>query len=186
MLTKWLDEKVKYDGSQLQALRNYLEHKMLGDSVLAWRGACDVSFDNMKDGEDLLDRSTIRGDDMVHFIFEIFDVSLFAGVCFQRLVADLAKTTLLELASSKPEIVREGDDLYLMPDRRKFSISIAIPSLNSALIHFAINATNKGTPVPTASLEDVNIDPKAFAASLMKKTQKELQSTREATWKVRP
>lgn len=186
MKTLWLDSREAYDGAQLRPLRNYLEHGQLGDSVVAWRGACDVSFAHMKDGEDLLAQAAIRGDDMVHFIFELFDVSLFAGVTFQRLFADLARRAVGELAGRPVTLAREGDDLYLMPDRRKLSISIAIPSLNSVLIHFAVNVANRGTPVPTAALEEWGVDPRAFAERAMALAVEEHSSVREATWKVRP
>lgn len=193
MKALWLDKREKYDGAQLKPLRNYLEHKQLGDSVVAWRGACDVSFANMKDGEDLLAQAAIAGSDMVHFVFELFDVSLFAGVAFQRLFADLARQAVTELAAkpSAPSVTalmltREGDDLYFMPERRKLSISIAIPSLNSVLIHFAVNVSNKGTPVPTAALKEWGVDPRKFAERAMALAREEHSSIREATWKVRP
>ena len=38
MMTLWVNEKIAYDGSQLEPLKNYLKYRVLGDSVVAWRG----------------------------------------------------------------------------------------------------------------------------------------------------
>lgn len=186
MLTLWKEEVFKYDGTQLKPLWNYLEHGLLGTSCVAWRGPCEVSFEQMKDGEDLRDASAIRGDEMLHFIFEIFDEKLFAGVSFQRLVADLARSTAQSLGKGPAlPLLREGDDVWSADRSKKLSISVAIPTLNSTLIHYAVNVTNRGTPVPTLSLEDLQINPKTFAEALMKNCSEEYLSIRQATWKVR-
>jgi hypothetical protein len=54
------------------------------------------------------------------------------------------------------------------------------------MIHFALNITNEGTPVPTCSLEDLQIDPKNFAEKVLKAFSEEYVSITEATQKVRP
>src|SRR5271170_214163 len=115
MKAKFLDSQSKYDGSQLVSLHNYLKHGLMGDSIVSWVGACDVSFDHMVDGEDLLLAARIAGDRMLHFIVEKFDVSLFAAVGLQRLLACLVKDQIRVLASEKKlggELLRSGDDIY--------------------------------------------------------------------------
>ena len=47
MKTLWLENKLKYDGKQLQPLFNYLSHGILGDSLVGWQGACDIPFEHM-------------------------------------------------------------------------------------------------------------------------------------------
>lgn len=66
------------------------------------------------------------------------------------------------------------------------SISIATRSLVSTLIHFGVNVTNEGTPVETSSLEDLEIEPDAFAESLMRGFLVECNSITAARAKVRP
>lgn len=185
MKTKWIDEKIKYDGSQLKSLYAYLNYELAGDSILAWQGACDISFENMADGEDLLQKAQICGSDMLHFMIEIFHKPLFAAVALQRLTASLAHDLIQEMAD-KPsdQITRDGDDIYW--NTKKLSISIAAPSPVSCMIHFAVNLSNDGTPVPTCSLKDLNIQPKLFAHKLMEAIQKEYVSMEFATVKVRP
>jgi hypothetical protein len=180
--TKWLSITEKYDGTQLKSLFAYLNHKILGDSCVAWRGPCSVSFEHMVDGEDLLDKSEIRGSDMVHFIIEIFDRELMSGVLLQRLFASIAKDVLTELAPSQP-VVRSGDDLYWK--KKKLSISIATQSPTSTLVHFAINVSTKGTPVPAAGLEDLKVNVKTFASRCLSVLEEEYTSSLEATQKVR-
>lgn len=182
--TKWIPKKINYDGTQLRSLFGYLDHGVLGESVISFRGSCDVSFEHMVDGEDLLDRSKIQGSDMVHFIFEIFEKSLFAGVLLQRLFASVVSEVLNELTSKKDlNLTRSGDDLFYKSG--KLSISIATRSPNSVMIHFAVNVSNKGTPVKTAALEDLGIDPKEFALACLEKIKIEYDSVCEATYKVR-
>lgn len=186
MKTLFLEADELYDGRQLVSLRNYLKHKILGDSMVAWVGPCNVSLDHMVDGEDLLAGAEIRGGRMVHFIAELFDSTLFAGVGIQRLLASLVLETLRDLSpvrSTAESLTRDGDDILFK--QQKLSISIATQSPVSTLIHFAVNVTNDGTPVPTLSLHDLQVDPVEFAKVILKKFEVEVTSIREATQKVR-
>lgn len=185
MKIKWLKQTECYDGTQLRSLYAYLQHKILGDSVVAWRGACDVSFAHMVDGEDLLDQSAICGSDMIHFIFEIFEQNLMSGVLLQRLFANLVREVILEMSPIKNlPISRTGDDLYWKG--RKLTISIATRSPVSTLVHFAINVSNEGTPVKTASLTDLKVNWRNFTERCLQLVQREYESSLDATRKVRP
>ena len=183
MKTLWIKKSISYDGSQLRPLFAYLEHGIMGDSVVAFRGPCKVDFKNMIDGEDLLAKSEIQGSNMLHFIFEIFDRNLITGVFLQRLFASIVIDVLHDNTESK-KFLREGDDIYY--GKKKLSISIASNSSRSTMIHFAVNISNKGTPVPTCSLSDFSIEAKDFANECLRKIQKEYVSICEATVKVRP
>ncbi len=185
--TLWIDKKFAYDGTQLRTLFAYLEHRVLGNSCVAWAGPCDISFDHMVDGEDLLEQSPIRGSLMLHFIIESFDGDLFSAVCLQRLFASIVRDVIFAQAQVKllgTDIQRSGDDLYWQ--NKKLSISIASRARVSNLIHFAINISNEGTPVPTASLEDFSLEPKKFALECMRILANEYSSSLLATRKVKP
>lgn len=183
MKMKWVDQNFKYDGSQLHSLFAYLDHQILGDSIVAWRGECDIPFGHMVDGEDLLQESQIQGSDMLHFIIEMFDRNLREAVWVQRLFASIVMNLLME---KKPDLRlrRDGDDIYWQ--EQKLSISIATCSPVSALVHFAVNISNQGTPVPTCALQDWNIDPEVFAQDCLEKFCQEFQSVVIATQKVKP
>lgn len=186
MKTYWVPSEFRYDGTQLRSLYAYLEHGVLGDSIVSWIGPCDVAFDHMVDGEDLLARAEIRGSRMVHFITEKFDCSLFAAVALQRLMASICMAVVRELspqAEISNQLVRKGDDLFF--NDQKLNISIATLSPTSALIHFAVNVSNAGTPVRTLCLEDLEIEPKEFAIELMQRVAAEVNEIIQATQKVR-
>ncbi len=189
MKSLFIDKKFPYDGTQLHSLFAYLEHQILGDSIVAWQGACDISFAHMVDGEDLNAKSEIRGGDMLHFIIEKFDMKLNGAVYMQRLLAAHAFDLVREkLASSgrledTTKLKREGDDIYFAD--AKLSISIATVSPVSALVHFAVNVNNENTPVKTVSLSDFKIDPKSFASELLKRFTIEASTAEEASMKVK-
>lgn len=188
MKFQWIDKKVDYDGSQLRSLFSYMEFGILGDSIIGFRGACDVSIGHMIDGEDRRQNQKICGSDMIHFLVELFDCDLLAGVGVQRVLASLLKDALVsENPELAPRFTREGDDIYFMSEhgeKKKFSISIATRSPVSTLVHFAFNVSNEGTPVPTCALNDFEIDPADFVPNALKAAAQEIQSMREATQKV--
>ncbi len=214
MKSLFIAKDFAYDGSQLRSLFAYLDHGVQGTSIVSWIGACDISNEHMIDGEDLLAGETIAGSRMVHFIIERFETQLFGAVALQRLMAaivlDLVRervakalpgavtaATSERASSAKAEaaaagahakliatdIRRDGDDIFV--GEGKLSISIATVTPVSALIHFAVNVSNKGTPVKTASLEDLGIDAKAFAKEVMARVVREVESIETATVKVR-
>lgn len=182
MKSLYIEKQMTYDGTQLSSLYAYLNHKILGNSIVSWQGPCFVSLAHMVDGEDLLQEATIAGSMMMHFIVEVFERDLFAGVALQRLLASIVRDQLQVHADQV--LTRDGDDIYL--EDRKLSISIATRSPVSTLIHFAVNVTNEGTPVKTLSLEDLKVDPKTFAEMIMQKFAAEYESILKATQKVRP
>ncbi len=185
MKIHWIEKPFAYDGTQLQSLFAYLGYGLLGDSIIAWQGPCEVSFEHMVDGEDLRDQSAIRGSDMLHFIVETFGRDLFAGVGLQRLLASLGADLLRESVSEdlRGSVRRDGDDIFV--GQRKFSISIATVSPTSCLIHFAVNVSNEGTPVPTAALGEFKIPARDFAHKLMERFAAEYKSICDVTMKVK-
>lgn len=182
MKTKYIENKISYDGSQLGPLYAYLQHQIKGHSIIAFAGPCNVTFEHMVDAEDLVDKSLICSDQMLHFIIEIFDQSLLAAVALQRLLTCIAQEIIVE--QSEKKITREGDDLYF--NQKKLSVSIASRSAVSLMIHFGLNIDNTGTPVVTCCLKDFGLDPKTFAELLMRKFSSEFNSIVEATQKVKP
>jgi len=186
MHTKWISESIHYDGTQLKPLFTYLKCGIIGDSIISWKGSCDVSFEHMVDGEDFIAGSSIAGSEMIHFIVEVFDRELATGVLIQRIFASIIKDLLIELSSDLDEqsLVRDGDDLYW--GDRKLSISVASKSSISTMVHFAVNVSNNGTPVKTCSLEDLRVDPSEFASAAMDALSLEWSSILNATRKVKP
>jgi hypothetical protein len=190
MKSQWIDKKIDYDGSQLRPLFAYMEFGLLGDSIVGFRGACEVSPERMIDGEDKRQAQEIRGSDMIHFVVELFECDLLAGVGVQRLLAAVVKDALVhESPELAPRFTREGDDVYFLSEtgeKKKFSISIATKSPTSTLVHFAFNVSNEGTPVPTCSLSDFDIEAGEFAKAVLEGARGEIESMRAACRKVFP
>jgi hypothetical protein len=187
VLSLFVEDKKAYDGSQLRSLFAYLTYGVLGNSVVSWVGPCNVSFEHMVDGEDLLAQSPIEGAEMLHFIIEVFDRDLFSGVALQRLFSSIIRDYLQNEARAAlggDILERDGDDIFW--GEKKLNISIATKSPVSTLIHLAINVTNRGTPVETCCLEDLKLSPEKVADDLMTKLQREFEAILKATQKVRP
>ncbi len=187
MKSLFIDKKFTYDGSQLRPLFAYENYKILGDSIVAWIGPCNITLDHMVDLEDKIENAQICGDEMVHFIIEIFGSDLTAAVSLQRLFASIAKDYIQLETKNKFSLVREGDDIYLIDQgKKKLSISIASKSSVSSMIHFAMNVVNEGTPVPTACLDNLGLDGQILAKKLMSLFVEEYVSIMMATKKVIP
>ena len=148
MIYKFLGEKIDYDGTQLSPHWIYKNFGLQGDAMIAFCGAADVKLTEMVDIEDVLNDEPIYSENMLHFIEEKFNVPLIGGILRQRMLVVTAKEAIEEMTGKS--LIRHGDDLYF--DDKKLSVSIATCSLNSTLIHFAMNVTSDNTPIPTSGL----------------------------------
>ncbi len=155
MISRLLPQSIKYDGTQIAPLWAY-SMGIKGDSIVIFHGAMDVTFENMKDLEDMKAKKTIRGDDLIHIIVERFDSpsSLRLAYYMQRL---LVVCIMEVLGKYGIKTKRNGDDLFI--DGRKLTVSIASAGVSSEKIHCGINLTTRGTPedAKTSALEDFGI-----------------------------
>lgn len=182
-----------YDGRQLSPLFAYRTFGVEGHSIVSWVGPCAIPDEHIVDIEDLRAKARIEGSMMLHFIVEVFGANLREMVALQRLFASIAVEQLKSLGQNvegqtRFPIRREGDDLFVQLRDREGKLSISIASLSSVsgMIHFAVNVTNDGTPVPTASLEDLRISAKEYSERLSQAFASEFQSIVRATQKVKP
>lgn len=200
-----------YDGTQLRSLFAYSQFKLIGDSIVAWQGPCNIPFEHMVDFEDKIAQSEICGAHMLHFIVEMFNPGLVAGVSLQRLLASIVMEYLnrflvqnenrqkneqnneQEIGKEDEEargkrslelLRREGDDIYFCD--AKLSISICSISSVSTMIHFAVNVVNEGTPVKTFSLGQLGVSTEQLATDVLQLFCEEYQSIVLATKKVKP
>jgi hypothetical protein len=176
--TRFVPDRIDYDGSQIHSLWAYRTFGIQGDSIVAFLGGCEVRPEHMVDLEDVRARSRIASPLMLHFIVEHFDRDLEKAVLRQRLLAALARDLL------GPEVRREGDDLFFGPG--KLSVSIATLTPVSSKIHFGVNverATDVG--VETRALQDLGVDPAAFAGALLERYAAEVRGVWDARTRVR-
>jgi hypothetical protein len=137
-----------YDGSQLRSLYLRDTFCLEGDAIAAFVAPCDVRpSGHMLDREDVETDSVITADNMLHFICEIFDQvpMMETAVLRQRL---FARCVYAHLADRDRELVGYimGDDIYLGPDWRKLTVSIATITPVSTLFHFGMNISPGGQP----------------------------------------
>lgn len=182
MKTKFIEEDVKYIGSQLAPHWIYKNYKIQGDAIVAFCGECEVRLTEMVDIEDVINNEPIYSKYMLSFITEQFGVDLQEGVFRQRLLMCIIKE-LLEARGIF--VVRNGDDLMI--GDKKLSVSIATKSITSILIHTGLNIVSEGAPVKAAGLEsELGIkDVKSFALEVMQKYSNELEDIKLACTKVR-
>jgi hypothetical protein len=172
MKTKYIDEVMTYTGEQLRSNFAYTEFDIIGDSIIAFCGPCDIPIEKMVDLEDVKGNAKIYSESMVHFIVEHHNSDLEKGVLRQIVLATIICEVINE---SQPNacIKRLGSDLY--DNEAKLSISVATQTPISSVIHFGVNITSDNTPVKTRGLKEYGIDPCDFAESVMAK-YKEMES----------
>ncbi len=128
-------EPIDYDGSQIGSLWAYTKFEVQDDSIVCFRGGCNIPLKHMIDVEDKIHNEKIESPDMLHFIVEHFDVpSLKVAYARQRLLACIAGEVFKDMGF---DVTRKGDDLFY--NNGKLSISIASTSPVSCKIHFGIN-----------------------------------------------
>jgi hypothetical protein len=132
------DERIDYDGSQIYSLWGYNTEGVQDDSIIAFRGRCDVKLDHMIDLEDRRKNESIYSGDMLHFIIEHFDSTDMKLIyARQRFFTAIVSEILRERGIT---VRRDGDDLFV--NNKKLTISIASTSAVSQKIHFGINVTH--------------------------------------------
>lgn len=179
---RFIAERIAYTGGQLHSHWAYRAFDLLGDSAVAFIGACDVKPEFMKDVEDLKAGSRIYSEEMLHFIIEHFDADLDRAILRQRLLIALMAEAL-NARLGRPAVTRKGSDLY--DGDAKLTVSIAGVSPVSTLIHAGINISSRNTPVKTRGLGDYGIAPREFAEEIMAAYAAECKSAHKARCKVR-
>lgn len=182
MKTLFIENEIKYIGSQLAPHWIYKNFKIQGDAIVAFVGECEVKLTEMVDIEDVINNEPIYSKYMLSFITEQFNVELVEGVFRQRLLV----TCLKEALERRGFFVRRnGDDLFV--NDKKLSVSIATKSMTSVLIHTGLNILSDGAPIPVSGLgSDLGIeDIKEFAQEIMQKYSDEIEDIILASTKVR-
>ena len=182
MKTLYIDNEIKYIGSQLAPHWIYKNFKIQGDAIVAFCGECEVKLSEMVDIEDVINNEPIYSKYMLSFISEQFNIGLVEGVLRQRLLITCIKEELERLGLIAR---RSGDDLFV--NDKKLSVSIATKSVNSVLIHTGVNIISDGAPIKVSGLKsDLNMtNIKEFAINVMTNYNEELEDIILASTKVR-
>ena len=182
MKTKFVEEEIKYIGSQLAPHWIYKNFHIQGDAIVAFVGECEVKLSEMVDIEDVINNEPIYSKLMLSFISEQFGIGLTEGVLRQRLLMTVIKELLEEKGVF---VVRNGDDLLI--NGAKLSVSIATKSTTSILIHTGLNILSQDAPVKACGLtSELGIENvKDFANEIMQRYSEELDDIILAATKVR-
>ena len=182
MKTKFLQQTIQYDGTQLRSHFIYEKTGILGNCLIAFQGSCDVPLPAMVDQVDVRNREPIYSESMLHFMGEFFGFNLSTTVFVQRLLMVGIMENILKL-KPKLSILRQGDDLYV--GKKKLSVSIATVTPVSTVLHAGLNISSQNTPVPTIGLKDLKISTPILAKAVLKAWEQEFASVQEALVKVR-
>ena len=189
MQSLFIDNEIKYIGSQLSPHWIYKNFHILGDAIVSFVGEMDVKITEMVDIEDVITNSPIYSKKMVSFIIEHFGISLSECVLRQRFLICIIIEELRKLLKDKYQITRNGDDIFvnINGQDKKLSVSIATKSITSGLIHIGLNIDASGAPVPACGLSaDLGItEIEVFAKNIMKRYIEENDEILDATCKVR-
>ena len=178
------DMHIDYDGSAIKSHWAYRNFGILGNSLVVFRGRCNVKVEEMIDIEDLRQSKDIKSDDMIHYIIEVFDLvnTLFASTIQKLFIAKLCEV----LGEYGVKTTRKGDDIYV--NGKKLSISIATVSPVSVKIHIGINVEAKGIPegVDAIGLRELGItDVEDFMERTGKALVEEFNKVKKDSLKVR-
>jgi len=180
--TRLLEESLCYTGEQLRSGWVQQTAGLEGDAAVGFIGPCDVAREYMVDRVDLDAGAEIRSPSMVHVIIEHPGLDLGHITARQRLLMALAGE-VINRHLGEALIMREGDDLYLRD--RKLSVSVATTSPKSGLIHAGFNVRGAGAPVAAVGIEELGLEPRAFADRLLAAYAAEVESARRASGKVK-
>lgn len=174
--TRITDKEIAYDGLQLDSHWICREFNLLGDAIVAFEGKSDVPISHMVDLEDVKANAPIYSPRMLHFVAEWFIDSWTEGLLLQYLFVQTLYASLWEKGIEN--LNRRGNDIYFKG--RKLNVSIATKTIGSVLMHTGVNIRTENTPVPTAGLLELQIQPLPFAESLLTRFQEDLSSLRRS------
>ena len=83
-----LENIEKYDGTYLHkrfAYDHFKDKTHPIGNIIAFRSPISVDINNLVDKEHIIREEGLYSDDAINFCMEIPNISLFAGVCFQRI-----------------------------------------------------------------------------------------------------
>jgi hypothetical protein len=178
----FVKERITYTGEQLRSNFAYSVFGVIGDSIVAFCGPCDVKMSQMVDIEDLKAGNRIYSDNMLHFIVEHHDTDIEKNVLRQLLLVNIVKDSLNRQLGDMA-VRRVHTDLF--DDDSKLSVSVATVTPLSTLIHMGINISSQNTPVKTKGLADYNIDPLIFAGAVMQEYVGEVDRIYKSRCKVK-
>jgi len=157
-------ENIKsYDGMYLRkrfAYDHFLDKTQPIGNIIAFRAPIAVSVDKLVDKSNIIREEGLYSDDAINFCIEIPNISLFAGVCFQRLFNTCMGNILaaqflqcdVEIDGAAIIIYKESEEHGIIKTKGKASVSDVTLVDGAVLIHTGINIkAGKKAPITAYS-----------------------------------
>jgi len=181
MKTRFIKEELTFTGEQLHSLFAYDNYNILGDSIIAFIGACDISLKETVDLETQKARKYSYVPKMLHFLCEHFEVDVEKAILRSYLLLDIAKDILNEKLGTN-QIKRVFNELY--DGESRVAISMATSSPVSSLIYVGVHIVPP-TDIPAKGLEDYQIDPLEFGNLVLERYAKDAERINQMRYRTR-
>jgi hypothetical protein len=185
-----ITQKDIYDGSELSdrfAYRYFRKDVNALGNIVTFVAPMHVESEHMVDLEDKLANDFIYSDKAINLLLEIPNISLFAGVVFQRLYISLLASILCTKFIQGAMCEVDGDDIFfhVNGEKKKASVSIAKECNGAVLIHIGINI-EAGSRAPSFAYSTLLTDEQAtsFMETAADMYYKMLQDIFIATTKI--
>ena len=160
----FIPDKIKFSGEQLNEHWTAENYEVIGDSIVAFVGPCDISPNYLSDIKHRKKKTPIKSELMLHFLAEHFDTDFEKVILRQKLLIHILKDKLNHRLGGDV-MQRWGDDLF--DGDAKVTVTAVVKTKVSTKIHIGVNISSKNTPVKTKGLQDYKLDPQEIAQAVM-------------------
>ena len=144
MKSLYVKEKIEFTGEQLEPHWTYKNFDILGDSILAFVGPCDLKEEYLVGVDHFKKKTQIKSEMMLHFLVEHFDQDLEKAILRQKLLMSILKDKLNHRLGGDV-FQRWGNDIF--EQDFKLTVSTVTRTPVSTKIHVGINISSKDVPV---------------------------------------
>jgi len=160
----FIPDKIFFTGEQLAEHWTAENYEIIGDSIVAFIGPCEISPNFLWDIKHRKKKTPIKSELMLHFLVEHFETDFEKAILRQKLLIHILKDKLNHRLGGDV-LQRWGDDLF--DGDAKLTIAAVVKTKVSTKIHVGVNISSKNTPVKTKGLQDYNLDPQEMAQAVM-------------------
>jgi hypothetical protein len=182
MKSLYVKEKMKFTGEQLEPHWTYKNLDILGDSILAFVGPCDLKEEYLVGVDHFKKKTQIKSEMMLHFLVEHFDQDLEKAILRQKLLMSILKDKLNHRLGGDV-FQRWGNDIF--DQDFKLTVSTVTRTPVSTKIHVGINISSKNVPVKARGLSDYGIDPDDIAEVVMNQYRLDMRRIQERITRTR-
>lgn len=182
MKSLYVKEKIEFTGEQLEPHWTFNNFDVLGDSIVAFVGPCELKEKYLIGVDHYKKKTQIRSEMMLHFLVEHFDQDLEKAVLRQKLLISILKDKLNHRLGGDV-FQRWGNDIF--EQDFKLTVSTVTKTPVSTKIHVGINISSKNVPVKAKGLSDYGIDPDDIAEVVMNQYRLDMRRIKERMARTR-